>query len=294
LTHEHFFLDFHQFYREPPKVLTKYFDDGISLKNAGFVKQYPYSSQYNIGFNDTDTEKAVLEDLKLFREFGGQTIVENTTHGLKRNLKFLYEVAKEAGVNVVAGTGHYVNSVQETQDLSLSVEQMVELYTNEIVDGVDVKLDSGETVNVKCGVIGEVASLYPIHDFEKRAIIATAEVQSALKCGVSFHPHRFPEAPFEIMRIYLEAGGAADKAVMSHLDRTIFDEDKLLEFSDLGSYCQYDLFGTECSHYQLADFDMPSDAQRIQKIKKLLDHGKAERVLISHDIHTKHRLVSFF
>ena len=37
---------------------------------------------------------------------------------------------------------------------------------------------------------------------------------------------------------------------------------------------------------------MPSDAQRIQTVKFLLDEGYLDRVVISHDIHTKHRLVS--
>lgn len=56
-------------------------------------------------------------------------------------------------------------------------------------------------------------------DFERKAIAAAGEVEAQLGCGVSFHPHRDPEAPFEIMRVYTEAGGRADKAVMSHLDR---------------------------------------------------------------------------
>lgn len=56
-------------------------------------------------------------------------------------------------------------------------------------------------------------------DFEKRAVRATAETQEALGCGVSFHPDRNPEAPFEIIRLYLEAGGSIEKCVMSHLDR---------------------------------------------------------------------------
>lgn len=30
---------------------------------------------------------------------------------------------------------------------------------------------------------------------------------------------RDPKAPFEILRIYLEAGGNVEKCVMSHLDR---------------------------------------------------------------------------
>ena len=37
--------------------------------------------------------------------------------------------------------------------------------------------------------------------------------------------------------------------------------------------------------------DFPSDAEKIQKVKLLVDSGHASQVLLSHAIHTKHRLV---
>ena len=37
--------------------------------------------------------------------------------------------------------------------------------------------------------------------------------------------------------------------------------------------------------------DMPSDAQRIWRIKGLVEEGYEDRLVVSHDIHTKHRLV---
>lgn len=73
---------------------------------------------------------------------------------------------------------------------------------------------------------------------------------------------------------------------------TIFDFDELLEFAKLGCYLQYDLFGTESSYYQLnSSVDMISDGQRIENIMKLINEGLVDRLLMSHDIHTKHRLV---
>ena len=36
---------------------------------------------------------------------------------------------------------------------------------------------------------------------------------------------------------------------------------------------------------------MPSDAQRIQRIKHLVDNGFEDKILIAHDIHTLHRMV---
>lgn len=75
---------------------------------------------------------------------------------------------------------------------------------------------------------------------------------------------------------------------------TIHDDDILLEFAKSGVYCQFDLFGVECSLYQLnLHFDMPSDAQRMQSVVSLVNEGYEDRVLMSHDIHTKHRLVRF-
>ena len=73
---------------------------------------------------------------------------------------------------------------------------------------------------------------------------------------------------------------------------TFHTKEDLLEFASLGSYCEYDLFGIELSHYQLQrSVDMISDAQRIQRVKWLIEAGFEDRVLISQDIHTKHRLV---
>jgi hypothetical protein len=65
-----------------------------------------YSSKYNVQFNDADTHMAVLYDIELYREIGGGAIVENTSHGLQRNLQFMKEVSQKTGVHVIAGTGN--------------------------------------------------------------------------------------------------------------------------------------------------------------------------------------------
>jgi len=62
----------------------------------------------------------------------------------------------------------------------------------------------------------------------------------------------------------------------------------------MGSYLEFDLFGIECSHYQLNEkIDMLSDAQRVDTILQLINEGYEDRIIISHDIHTKHRLTKF-
>lgn len=65
------------------------------------------------------------------------------------------------------------------------------------------------------------------------------------------HPGRNEPAPFEILDVLAAAGADLSRTVMSHLDRTIVDDQKLLELAKRGCYLEYDLFGIECSHYQV-------------------------------------------
>ncbi|XP_063363375.1 phosphotriesterase-related protein [Cydia amplana] len=289
LPHEHLSMEFTHFYRRPPAALVSKFPARhISLQSVGYLRQYPYSSKYNLTLNDKDTAQAVLNDVNMFRESGGGTIVENSAEGLDRDLSFLKRVSTETGVHVVAGTGYYIADTQHDDTLHSTTEEMYQRMLAELMEGC-----VGDK-SIKAGFIGEVASVWPIREFERRAIVAAGEVVEQLGVGVSFHPHRNPDAPAEIIRVYLEAGGRAERAVMSHLDRTLVEEEKLLTFAELGTYCQLDLFGAEVSYYQLAPHgDMPGDARRLQLLRALRDDGRGERCTVSHDIHTKHRLADF-
>lgn len=290
LTHEHFFLDFGKFYVSPPSHLKDDFPSSeLSLRNIGYVRQYPYSNLINLSLNDDESTAAVLGDVEIFKKSGGRTIVENSNYGLQRNVPLMKQISESTGVNVIAGTGYYVASAQSASTLGTSKEEMYNLMHEELETGC------AECPDVKAGFIGEVGSTWPIEDFEERAIRATGEVQAQLGCPVSFHPGRNVSAPMEIMRIYQEAGGDSSKAIMSHIDRTLTNMEQLMEFADeTKCYIQFDLFGTECSFYQLnTSIDMLSDAQRVKRIAQLKKEGKLHRVLLSHDIHTKHRLISF-
>lgn len=288
LTHEHMHMEFTHFYREPPKQLSGKFINNINIQNSTYIRQYPYSCKYNLVLDDKDSLEAVTYDVEEYKKFGGGTIVENTTEGLKRNIDFMKHVSKKTGVHVIAGTGYYISDVQSNKNLSATKEELYKHMKTELLEGCI------DHPSVRAGFMGEIASVWPIKDFEKKAIEASGEVQAEVGCGVSFHPHREPAAPFEIIRRYLEAGGRADRAVMSHLERTLLKDEELLEFAKLGTYCQFDLFGLEVSFYQLnAATDMPSDAQRLDKVKLLIDEGYLDRITISHDIHTKHRLTPF-
>jgi len=117
--------------------------------------------------------------------------------------------------------------------------------------------------------------------------------QQETGAAILIHPGRNERAPFEVLDVLAEAGADIGRVIMGHIDRTLLNEDTLLEFAARGSYLEYDLFGWEVSYYPLGEIDIPSDAQRIAYIKRLVDEGYADRVVLAHDVFAKSRLSAY-
>ncbi|KAJ8337062.1 hypothetical protein SKAU_G00382820 [Synaphobranchus kaupii] len=285
MTHEHLTMTFECCYHAPTQGDKTISEAPIEMKNLFWLKQNPYSSHENLLLCQ-ETE-AVREELLFYRRAGGGAIVENTTAGISRDVKILKRLAKETGVHIVAGAGFYVDVTHSSETRKMTVEKLTDIIVNEVLHGADGS-------DIKCGVIGEIGTSWPITDSEKKVLKATAHAQTQLGCPVIIHPGRNPAAPAAVVQILQEAGGDISKTVMSHLDRTIFDDGELLEFAKMGSYLEYDLFGTEMLnyHYNL-EVDMPSDSQRVKKLAFLVAEGYEDKIVIAHDIHTKNRLVKY-
>ncbi|MEE6466787.1 hypothetical protein FKM82_007049 [Ascaphus truei] len=265
LTHEHLTMTFNCCYCPPPEGQEALSEEPIAMKNLFWLKQNPYSNKENLLLNQE--VEAIKEELLFFKAAGGGAIVENTTTGISRDMKTLKRLAEETGVHIISGAGFYVDATHSRQTRSMSVEQLTEVLVNEVLHGAD-------GTNIKCGVIGEIGCSWPLTESEKKILQATAEAQTQLGCPVIIHPGRNSDAPFQIIQILQESGADISKTVMSHLDRTIFDDNKLLEFAGLGSYLEYDLFGTEMLNYQFNQaVDMPSDNERIKTKSRPTEKG---------------------
>ncbi|NXC49896.1 PTER protein, partial [Penelope pileata] len=285
LTHEHLSMDYSTCFFPPLPGQEPLAEEPIEMKNLFWIKQNPYSHKENLLLHQE--RDAVKEELLHFKAAGGGAIVENTTTGISRDVKTLKKLSEETGVHIIAGAGFYVGSTHSSRTQAMTVEQLTGIIVDEILHGAD-------GTDIKCGVVGEIGCSWPLTASERRVLQATACAQAQLGCPVIIHPGRNSDAPFQIIRILQEAGADVSKTVMSHLDRTIFDTKKLLEFAKLGCYLEYDLFGTEFLCYQFQpDIDMPSDNERIARIRLLVDEGYGDRIVIAHDVHTKNRLTKY-
>ena len=158
----------------------------------------------------------MTQSVSLFKQSGGSCIVENSTLGWNRNTKFLKELSTNTGVHIVAGTGVYLeDSLWKDLVSKAQVEKMSKFCTDEILVGCH------DDPSVKCGFIGEVGVSNQMTTFERKSIQASAWTQQATGAAVGFHPGRSKESAFEIMRVYLEAGGKADRAILCHSESEI-------------------------------------------------------------------------
>ena len=279
-----FLIDFSCMFTPPADASQQHIaDEPIALGNLGWVRYNWFSNHDNLLLQDEET--AIAETL-LYKRAGGGTIVDATTIGIGRNPLALTRVARATGLNVVMGAGYYVDLAHPPGMDGLTEPDLHRQIVDEIVTGVD---DTG----VKAGMIGEIGCTWPLTDNERKVLTAAAGAQRETGAAILIHPGRHERAPAEILEVLSEAGAEIGRTVMGHLDRTLFDFDGLARLAESGCYMEYDLFGNESSFYPLADIDMPSDAQRMDAIKRLADEGYTERLVISHDICTKHRLVAY-
>src|SRR4029078_2575322 len=100
---------------------------------------------------------------------------------------------------------------------------------------------------------------------------------------------RHDRSALEIVAVLKETDADLSRVSLDHLDLLVERHETLIRIADSGCMLEFDMFGHESSYYPLTERDMPSDGQRLDVIADLLALGLADRILISHDICTRHR-----
>jgi phosphotriesterase-related protein len=283
-THEHLLIDFKVMYTPPTEATELHKSlQPVSLENLAWVRYDQFRSRDNMEIMD---EELSISEALLFKGHGGKTIVDATTIGIGRDPFALARIARATGLNVIMGAGYYVGVTHPDGLDAKSADEIGAQIVEELTTGV------GNT-RVKAGIIGELGCSWPLDDNERNVLIGGAIAQQETGAAILIHPGRNPKAPFEILDVLEAAGADIGRVIMGHLDRTIFDDDQLLELAARGSYLEYDLWGWETSYYPLGDIDIPTDAQRIVWVKMLIDAGYGERIVLAHDVFSKTRLVAY-
>jgi phosphotriesterase-related protein len=290
LPHEHLFIDLVPLggLRTPPngRQLPQShgrWSEPLRMSNLYLARRDPYAFRASLQLKSmSDAHTALIE----FAEVGGSTVVDQTPIGLGREPGKLRTLSMMTGVNIVMGTGFYIDDYHPDWVRDQSVTQLADRMIAEFITGIGLAA-------IRPGIIGEIGLSWPITPGEERVLRAAAVAQATTGLPLSIHPGMDPHAPIEVLRIVDEAGGDVARTAICHLERTISAHSKFLELAETGCFLSFDLFGWERSHHPAAPIDMPNDARRVDIIVQLLEHGVANQLLISHDIDSPTRLRSY-
>ena len=280
LMHEHLLCDIrHPSQRKPDDLGPELALDNVWAINYGTAKGT--ARNYLL-----DARDVAADEVRRMVAAGGHSVVDLSCGGLSPDPIGLVEIARASGAHVIMGCGHYVEEYQDPVNATRTIEDLAEEMVEAVTDGA-------WGTDVRAGIIGEIGCQAPWTAQEQRVMLAAVLAQRETGAAINVHPGRHPDQPQEAADFIRVKGGRLERVIISHIDRTVFDDERLRRLADSGCVLEWDLFGQESSYYRLADIDMPNDAVRLRAIRGLIARGHLAQVLISHDICYRSRLVRF-
>jgi phosphotriesterase-related protein len=281
LAHEHVFFDLRCLWEQPRPERAHLIDAEPTPENRDELARDLYDSRVNL--HHEDPALAVAEVTR-FRDAGGNAIVDLTTVGLAPQPEALREVATQTGLNIVAGAGYYRAKCLPADVLDKSVDELADELEQWVVEGM-----YGTTV--RAGILGELGTMSPIQPFEERQLRAAARVQRATGVAINVHPSIWAHEHLRIIDILEEAGADLARVAISHCDQLV-EPDWHARIAERGVTLCFDTFGAEFT-YDSDGSREPTDTERIDCLRRLLDAGRASQLLLSHDICSRLQLAHY-
>ena len=277
LTHEHILIDLLDAHGAGPEEAgaAGFYVRPLSIENVGYVRHHKWRNEDNARLSDIS---AAVDEVLLYKQFGGGALVDATSLGIGRDPVGLSRVSAATGVHIVMGGSYYVESAHPPDMDSRTEEDL----TREMVSDITVGADG---TRIRTGVIGEVGCSWPVTDNERKVLRASAHAQRRTGAPILIHPGRNPRGPFQVLEVLREAGADMSHVIMGHIERSLFDRRDFVRLADSGCYIEWDLFGQEQSFYGVGRrIDMPSDATRMDTIAWMVAEGYGDRILVAHDV----------
>ncbi|HJO81091.1 MAG: aryldialkylphosphatase [Acidobacteria bacterium] len=285
LTHEHLLVDLSGNFGPPEDASAReLFNAPLTPETLGRIRYHGGLNVENYRLLDIDT---AIDEAGLFRQYGGGTIVDASSIGIARDPVGLARISRATGVNVVMGAAFYVDAAHPEYVATSSVDELAGGIIRDVTEGVD-------GTGIRSGIIGEVGCSWPLTPGERKVVAASAKAQRATGAPILIHPGRDESSTLEILNLLAEHGADLSRTIVGHLDRTVFERETLSTMGETGCFFEWDLFGSEGSHYRLNPaIHHPNDDTKLNDIAWLISKGYGDRIVIAHDICTKHRLLKY-
>jgi phosphotriesterase-related protein len=206
-----------------------------------------------------------LPHLRKAKEFGCNTFVDCTTHGIGRDPELLKRVSNETGMHIIASTG-YFGAFQESSLPSFvkteTADQLTERIVKEWENGIE---DTG----IKPGLIKIGIDPGKLSETQKK--IARAVARAHLKTGLTIASHSWKAlGAFEQIEILKEEGVNPTAFIWVHASSES-NVQKHIKAAEMGAWVSFD----QLSESNIEHF--------VRIISNMRSENHLNRVLLSHD-----------
>ena len=277
LPHEHILNDCRCWWNAPREPERQYLAHGpVRMESIGELRMDPFVNLHNCALDDEDLATA---ELMQFVHAGGQTVIDPTCRGIGRNPQALVRVSEATGLNIVMGSGYYLQSSHPPEVKSLSVGAIADEIVAEALEGVD-------GTGVKIGLIGEIGVSGDFTADEEKSLRGAARAQKRTGLPLMVHLPAWYRHAHRVLDIVEEEGGALRHTIRCHMNPSGADVDYQTSLARRGAFIEDDMRGMD---YWYADQQVqcPSDEDNARAIKGLVEAGFGDRLLLSQDVFIK-------
>ena len=277
LVHEHVLVDASRWWRGPDSGAPEQVAMGpVDVSILGELRMDPFANRDNCVLDDVEVAVAELGQLHIL---GGRTVVDASGPGSGRDPIALRQISEATGLQIVMGSGFYLDGSHPARVGSMSVEDIADEIIRDATEGVG---DSG----VRSGIIGEIGVSADFSPTERKSLRGAARAQQRTGLPLSVHMPGWLRRGDEVLDIVAEEGGDLDHTVLCHMNPSGADFDYQAGIAERGAYIEYDMVGMDF-YYADQNAQSPCDEENAINIARLVKNGYGQKVLMSQDVFLK-------
>ena len=232
-----------------------------------------------------NNQELAYDELMMFKNAGGGTIVDQTTDGLRRSdhdilpvnhAVAVRDVAERTGLNVILGAGWYREPFYERRLYRAKIDEIAEELVRDVNEGID-------GTDVRAGVLGEIGSHFTwVSPVEERVFRAVARAHKQTGVTILTHTNAW-SVGLDQLDILESEGADLRRVVIGHSQSHPYHEYHA-EIVRRGAFVAFDGMGN------VNEFD---HRQHLSLIKQMVDGGLIANLLLGHDVCFRPHFVAY-
>lgn len=277
LMHEHILNDCRCWWHQPKDPRRhRLACDPVHPGILGELRMDPFVNMDNLSLDD---ERLAIAELMLAVDEGCQTVIDPTCRGIGRDPEALVRISRATGLNVIMGGGYYLQTSHPPELLRMTEDEIADEIVRDAMDGVN-------GTGVRIGLIGEIGVSADFTPQERKSLRGAARATHRTSLPLMVHLPGWERLGGEVLDLIEAEGADLHRTVLCHMNPSYSDPGYQESLLRRGALIEYDMIGMDF-WYADQGVQCPSDEETARAIARLIEHGFADRILLSQDVFLK-------